>query len=118
MATRRRRRPVVVSGAQTESRRRRRVLLRGRHSAPSNTAVSGRWNPFRTKHLLDSVCEVVTGFSSKLWDEMLGAGWCVKDSKSILGGAGYVLAPWLEKEISNIRELKSRTEGKGTGFWM
>ena len=77
-----------------------------------------RWNPFRTKHLLDSVCEVVTGFSSKLWDEMLEAGWCVKGSASILGGAGYVLAPWLEKETSNTRELKGRTEGKGTGFWM
>ena len=49
---------------------------------------------------------------------MLQAGWCVKDSKSILDGAGYVLAPWLNKEINNIRELTSRTEGKDTGFWM
>ena len=76
-----------------------------------------RWNPFRTKHLLDSVCEVVTGFSSEQWDEMVKAGWRVKDAQ-ILDGAGYVLAPWLEKEINNIRVLKSRTEGKDTGFWM
>ena len=76
-----------------------------------------RWNPFRTKHLLDSVCEVVTSFNSEQWDAMLKAGWRVKDAQ-ILDGAGYVLAPWLEKEINNTRELKSRTEGKGTGFWM
>ena len=50
-----------------------------------------RWNPFRTKHLLDSVCEVVTGFSSALWGDMLQAGWCVKDSSKLLGGLGYVL---------------------------
>ena len=57
-----------------------------------------RWNPFRTKHLLDSVCEVVTSFSSDQWDEMLEVGWCVKDAQ-ILDGAGYVLAPWLNKEL-------------------
>ena len=91
-----------------------------KRKAPSAEQHSGerRWNPFRTKHLLDSVCEVVTSFSSKRWDQMLQAGWCVKDSKSILDGAGYVLAPWLNKEINNIRELTSRTEGKDTGFWM
>ena len=76
-----------------------------------------RWNPFRTKHLLDSVCEVVTSFSSEQWDAMLKAGWRFKDAQ-ILDGAGYVLAPWLNKEINNIRELTSRTEGKDTGFWM
>ena len=76
-----------------------------------------RWNPFRTKHLLDSVCEVVTSFSSEQWDAMLKAGWRFKDAQ-ILNGAGYVLAPWLNKEINNIRELTSRTEGKDTGFWM
>ena len=58
--------------------------------------------------------------------EMVKAGWRVKDSKNILDGAGYVLAPWLEnvlapwleKEINNIREIKSCTEGTDTGFWM
>ena len=80
-----------------------------------------RWNPFRTKHLLDSVCEVVTSFSSDQWDEMLKVGWCVKDAQ-ILDGAGYVLAPWLnkeirnKKEIRNIRSLKSLTEGRETGY--
>ena len=76
-----------------------------------------RWNPFRTKHLLDSVCEVVTSFSSEQWDAMVKAGWRFKDAQ-ILDGAGYVLAPWLNKEINNIRELTSRKEGKDTGFWM
>ena len=70
----------------------------------SNTAVSGaeqhsgerRWNPFRTKHLLDSVCEVVTSFSSEQWDAMLKAGWRFKDAQ-ILDGAlvAFCSASWL-----------------------
>ena len=135
---RRRRRPFVVSGAQPEpamriddepeeeagqdSRRRsNRQQEQGspKRKAPSAEQHSGerRWNPFRTKHLLDSVCEVVTSFSSEQWDAMLKAGWRVKDAQ-ILDGAGYVLAPWLQNETRTIRELKGRTEGKDTGFWM
>ena len=48
---------------------------------------------------------------------MLEAGWAVRNA-SILNGAGYVLAPWLNKEISNIRMLAHLKEGKDTGFWM
>ena len=64
------------------------------------------------------MCEVATLFSSAQWDAMLEAGWTVKTA-SMLGGAGYVLAPWLNKEISNpIRTLAHLKEGKDTGFWM
>ena len=55
-------------------------------------------------------------FSSDEWDEMLGAGWSVKASSSLLVGAGYVLAPWRKNQ--NIRQLKHLTEGKDTGFWV
>ena len=55
-------------------------------------------------------------FDSDEWDEMLGAGWSVKDSSSLLVGAGYVLAPWRKNQ--NIRQLKHLTEGKDTGFWV
>ena len=112
--------PEKVAG-QDSRRRSNRQQEQGspKRKAPSAEQHSGerRWNPFRTKHLLDSVCEVVTGFSSEQWDEMVKAGWRVKDA-NILDGAGYVLAPWLNKEISNTRSLKSLTEGKETGFWM
>ena len=63
------------------------------------------------------MCEAVTVFGSNQWDAMLEAGWTVKKA-SMLGGAGYVLAPWLNKEISNIRTLAHLKEGKDTGFWM
>ena len=55
-------------------------------------------------------------FSSDEWDEMVEAGWSVKASSSLLGGAGYVLAPWRQNQ--NIRQLKGLTEGKDTGFWV
>jgi len=55
-------------------------------------------------------------FDSDEWDEMVGAGWSVKDSSSLLVGAGYVLAPWRKNQ--NIRQLKHLTEGKDTGFWV
>ena len=108
---------------ETTSRRSSRKQAQASKASPKKKANcaeqnSGerRWNPFRTKHLLDSVCEV-TSFSSDQWDEMLEVGWCVKDAH-ILDGAGYVLAPWLKKEKRNIRSFKSLTEGKDTGFWM
>ena len=63
------------------------------------------------------MCEVATLFSSAQWDAMLEAGWAVRNA-SILNGAGYILAPWLNKEISNIRTLAHLKEGKDTGFWM
>ena len=53
---------------------------------------------------------------SEEWDEMAEAGWSVKDSSSLLVGAGYVLAPWRKNQ--NIRQLKHLTEGKDTGFWV
>ena len=55
-------------------------------------------------------------FSSDEWDEMLGAGWSVKASSSLLVGAGYVLAPWRQNQ--NIRQLRGLEEGKDTGFWV
>ena len=55
-------------------------------------------------------------FDSEEWDEMTQAGWSVKGSSSLLGGAGYVLAPW--RQNHNIRRLKGLTEGKDTGFWV
>ena len=92
--------------AQTQRSPKRKALGAEQHSGER------RWNPFRTKHVLYSVCEVVTGFSSEQWDKMVEAGWRVKDA-SILNGAGYVLAPWLNKEINNIRELTSRGQAFG-----
>ena len=55
-------------------------------------------------------------FDSDEWDEMVEAGWSVKASSSLLGGAGYVLAPWRQNQ--NTRQLKGRTAGKDTGFWV
>ena len=59
---------------------------------------------------------IAIAFDSDEWDEMVGAGWSVKDSSSLLVGAGYVLAPWRKNQ--NIRQLKHLTEGKDTGFWV
>ena len=88
--------PEKVAGQDSRRRSNRQQEQGSPRKAPSAEQHSGerRWNPFRTKHLLDSVCEVVTGFSSEQWDEMVKAGWRVKDA-NILDGAGYVLAPWL-----------------------
>ena len=63
------------------------------------------------------MCEAATLFNSAQWDAMQEAGWAVRKA-AILNGAVYVLAPWLNKEISNIRTLVHLKEGKDTGFWM
>ena len=104
---------VAANTTYMSSRRSKRTITSGADSTSQSANA-----PSQGRAVTTSRRAQVTGFSSKQWDEMLEAGWCVKGSASILGGAGYVLAPWLQNETRNIRELKGRTEGKDTGFWM
>ena len=69
--------PPEKVASQDSRRRSNRQQGSPKRKAPSAEQHSGerRWNPFRTKHLLDSVCEVVTSFSSDQWDEMLKVGF-------------------------------------------
>ena len=59
--------PEEPKTAQRKKRRSARSHQQNQGS-PERKAQGGerRWNPFRTKHPLDSVCEVVTGFSSEV----------------------------------------------------
>ena len=76
----------------------------------------GRRSTRRKKEQRDAARATTIAFSSEEWDKMTEAGWSVKSSTSLLGGAGYVLAPW--RQNHNIRRLKGLTEGKDTGFWV
>ena len=64
-------------------------------------------------------------FGGEKWQEMEGAGWDYRQSAILgLAGDGYVIAPWLNKEISDkknsksISSLKGKKEGEASGFWM
>ena len=53
------------------------------------------------------------------------AGWDYRQSANVgVAGDGYVIAPWLNKEISDkknsksISWLKGKQEGEASGFWM
>ena len=62
-------------------------------------------------------------FGGEKWQEMEEAGWDYRQSAILgLAGDGYVIAPWLNKEISekkkSISSLKGKKEGEASGFWM
>ena len=64
-------------------------------------------------------------FGGEKWEEMEEAGWDYRQSAILgLAGDGYVIAPWLNKEISDkknsksISWLKGKQEGEASGFWM
>ena len=64
-------------------------------------------------------------FGGGKWEEMEEAGWDYRQSAILgLAGDGYVIAPWLNKEISDkknsksISSLKGKKEGEASGFWM
>ena len=64
-------------------------------------------------------------FGGGKWEEMEEAGWDYRQSANVgVAGDGYVIAPWLNKEISDkknsksISWLKGKQEGEANGFWM